>query len=79
MERNQDIFGGYTENVTPDMNFFHVFWLVSALLVFLPPASAVEVIESELSFCVSVCEHSHGGTVWPTTLIFDMIVGLDFS
>ncbi len=33
----------------------------------LPPASAVEVIESEPSFrvsvCVSVCEHSHCHTV----------------
>ncbi len=32
---------------------------------FLPPASAVEVIESEPCecVCVSVCEHSHGQTV----------------
>ncbi len=30
---------------------------------FLPPASAVEVIESEPSFCVSVCEHSYGRTI----------------
>ncbi len=28
-------------------------------VAFLPPASAVEVIESEPSFCECVCEHSH--------------------
>ena len=31
--------------------------------VLLPPASAVEVIESELCVCVSVCKHSHSRTV----------------
>ena len=48
--------------------------MVSFCAVFLPPALAVEVIESESSFCVSVCvclsvcEHSHGQTI----LTFDL-------
>ena len=28
--------------------------------LFLPPASVVEVIETVLSVCLSVCERSHG-------------------
>ncbi len=51
--------------------------------LFLPPASAVEVIESVPSVypcvCVSVCEHYHGWTIWPMTLIFCMGVDLDLS
>ncbi len=41
------------------------------VIIFLPPASAVEVIESELWVCVSVCvcQHSNGQTVWPMTLM----------
>ncbi len=31
--------------------------------IFLPPASAVKVIESELSLCLHVCELSHSRTV----------------
>ena len=31
--------------------------------MFLPPVSAVEVIELEPCFCLSVCVHSHGRTV----------------
>ena len=33
------------------------------MIYFLPPASAVEVIESVPSVCVSVCQHSHNWTV----------------
>ena len=55
-------------------------WIV---LPFLPPASAVEVIESEPSccvcFCLSVGEHSHSQTVEPTTSIFGMGVDLDYT
>ncbi len=38
--------------------------------VYLPPAPAVEVIESVLSMCLCVCERSHGQTVSPGTLVF---------
>ncbi len=52
-------------------------------LAFLPPASAVEVIESEPSFRESVslwiCEHSHDQTIWPMTLIFGMGIDLDLT
>ncbi len=48
-------------------------WLMESGEVFLPPASVVEVIESEpsfrLSICVCVCQHSQSRTVWPMTLI----------
>ena len=40
--------------------------------LWLPPASAVEVLESEPSFCLSVCKHSHDWTVWHTDKKFYM-------
>ena len=46
----------------------------------LPSTSAVEVIESEPSFCVCVfIQHSHGRTVLPMTLIFGMRVDIYLS
>ncbi len=41
--------------------------------VFLPPASAVEVIESDLCVCVCVSALSRW-TIWPMTLIFGEFV-----
>ncbi len=47
--------------------------------IFLPPASAVEVIKTEASVCVCVlvCEHSHGWTNWRTVTKFGTGVDLD--
>ena len=45
--------------------------LISPLIFsdkFLPPASAVEVIELEPFVCLSVCLHSHDWTAWPMCL-----------
>ncbi len=42
----------------------------------LPHVLAGEVV---LCVCVSVCEHSHSWTTWPSTLIFCMEIGLDAS
>ncbi len=43
--------------------------------IYLPPASAVEVIESE----PCVCEHSYGQTISPMTLTLGMEFNLDLS
>ena len=45
---------------------------------FLPPASAVEVIESELWVCVCVCQHSHAKPfdLWPWFLVWRLTLTL---
>ena len=50
-------------------------------ILFLPPMSAIEVIESEPSFRLCVCEHSHGKKPLDLsmTLIFGMVVEFDLS
>ena len=56
---------------------------LACIILSLPPASVVEVIESDrcvwfcVCVCVCVCVHSHDWTVWPMTLIFGMWVELD--
>ena len=46
-------------------------------VISLPPASAVEVIESVPSVCVSVSQHSHDWTVWSTDFKFGAEMHLD--
>ena len=50
-------------------------------ILFFPPASAVEGIKSVTSLCVcvfvSVCQRSHGRTVWATDLKFGRNIAYD--
>ncbi len=49
-------------------DFYHVGWL---------PALVVEVIETVPSLCVSLCEHSHGWTVWH--IVMKSSTGIDLD
>ena len=64
------------DNTSPGEVTEHLLQPIHNNWAWLPPASAVGVIESVSSVCVSVIQHSHGWTIWCMDKKFYMPVNL---